>query len=104
MSLFVFLVIAIILCSLILLVQGGDNNTIKLLAVLSIAAEVLLLLTAKGLELPLPVSPGRVVPCITGLVGLYGIFKMGERSISLLVFFASLLQFFLESGIIDSIR
>jgi hypothetical protein len=104
MSLFVFLVITIILCSLILLVQGGDNNTIKLLAVLSIVAEVLLLLVAKGLEMPLPLSVSRVVPCITGLVGLYGIFKSNERSIPLLVFFASLLQFFVEANIIDSVR
>lgn len=104
MSLFVFLVITIILCSLILLVQGGDNNTIKLLAVLSIAAEVLLLLVAKGMDISLPLNIGRIVPCITGLVGLYGIFKINERSIPLLVFFTSLLQFFVEASIIESIR
>ena len=105
MSLFVFLVVAVILCSLILIVHGGENKMIKLFAVLSIVLEILLLLHAKGaIDLPSTLNPDRIIPCITGAFGLIGIFKLNERSIPLLIFFTSLLQFFMETGIIESIR
>ncbi|MFH1999438.1 MAG: hypothetical protein ABIK28_07140 [Planctomycetota bacterium] len=105
MSLFIFLVITLILCSLILLVQGGESKAIKYLSVLAIALEVLLLLIAKGtVDFPSPLSLQKLIPCATGALGLIGLFKMSERSIPLLIFFASLLQFFMETDIIESIR
>lgn len=105
MSLFIFLVITLILCSLILMVQAGESKPIKYFAVVAIALEVLLLLMDKGtVDAPSPLSLEMVIPCITGALGLMGLFKMSERSIPLLIFFASLLQFFMETDIIESIK
>jgi hypothetical protein len=103
-SLFIFLVITLILCALILLVQGSETKAIKWMAVLSIALEVLLLLISNG-KVDIPFPPMEVlIPCFTGALGLVGLFKMNERAVPLLIFFASLLQFFLETEILDSIR
>ncbi|MBU0755406.1 MAG: hypothetical protein KJ645_09715 [Planctomycetes bacterium] len=105
MSLFVFLVITLILCALLLLVQGSEAKSIKLMAVISIGLEVVLLLQQKGaFDLSLPIPLEVAVPCVTGALGLFGLFKMSERALPLLIFFASLLQFFMETTIIDSIR
>lgn len=105
MSLFVLLVITLILCSLLLLVQGNEAKAVKLFAVLAIALEVILLLWHRGaLDVSFPVPIQLVVPCVTGALGLFGLFKMSERALPLLIFFTSLLQFFMETNIIDSIR
>ncbi|MHC4945026.1 MAG: hypothetical protein ACYTG7_18580, partial [Planctomycetota bacterium] len=70
-----------------------------------ITLEVLLLLIAKGkVHVPFPPKLEVLIPCFTGTLGLIGLFKMNERAVPLLIFFASLLQFFLETDILDSIR
>jgi hypothetical protein len=105
MDLFTFLVITIILCSLIMVVLGGEGKAIKFLGILSIAVEVLYILWVRGaVDLPLGFDLKMILPCITGAVGLIGLFKLQERSVPLLVFFASLLQFFMETSIIESLR
>ena len=105
MDLFTFLVISIILCSVILLVQGGGGEkVIQILAVLSIAAEVLFILLAKdAIDLSMESSLRKILPFSTGVVGLIGLFRLQERSVPLLIFFASLLQFFVEMDIIKSL-
>lgn len=105
MDLFTFLIITIILCSLILLVQADGNRTIQVMSVVAIAVEILLILHVKeAVDLSLSWNLNKVIPCLTGVVGLTGLFKMQERSIPLLIFFTSLVQFFMEMNIIDSIR
>jgi len=105
MDLFTFLVITILLCALILLVQGDGNRPMQILAVTCIALEVIyILMVKKGWDPGIVSDPQRFIPCVTGVIGLYGIFRTGERSIPLLVIFASLLQFFLETRIIQALR
>ena len=104
MDLFTLLVITVVLCSLILLVQGNGTPSDRVMAVVCIIAEVLYILLAKGVYDPSwRVAGERIIPCVIGLIGLMGIFRLKERSIPLLIVFASLLQFFLEMGIITSI-
>ena len=105
MDLLTFLVITIILCSLILLVQGDSQRFVQVLAVVCIVLEVLYILLAKGVYDPgLQISLQKVIPCTTGFLGLVGIIKLSERSIPLLIIFTSLLQFFIETTIIQAIR
>ncbi len=105
MDLFTFLLITIILCSLLLCVQSEGNKTVQVFAVMSIGLEILyLLLFREAFDLPMESRIEKIIPFATGIVGLVGLFKLKDRSIPLLIFFASLLQFFIEMNIIDSIR
>lgn len=105
MSLLTFLVITIILGALIVLVQGEGDKTVQVLTVLAIAVEVLYLLIAMGALFSSRADTlTKILPCVICVIGLIAIYRMKERSIPLLIFFASLLQFFMEMGIIASIR
>lgn len=105
MDLFVFLVITVILCSLILLVQDGESRRIQVLVVAMVTIEVIYILIAKdALSFAAADNVVKIIPCVTALIGLICIAKMKERSIPLLVFFTSLLQIFVEMGIIRSVN
>jgi len=104
MSLLVFLVITIILCSLILLVQAGEGKYIKIMAIVAIAIEVIYLLVIKEtIDLPAQFHLSVVIPCCTGLFGLICLIKLSERALPVLIFFTSLIQLFMETKIIDKL-
>ena len=104
MDLFIFLVITILLCSLILLVQDGESRWVQVLAVAMVTAEVFYILIAKDtLSIFAADKFQKLIPCFTALTGLICLSQMKERAVPLLIFFTSLLQIFVEMGIIKTI-
>lgn len=105
MSLLIFLVITVILCSLILLIQAGESKWLKILAVSSIGVEIIYILLVRDVIDPsLPFNLRIVIPAATGVLGLVGLIKTNDRPIPMLIFFSSLIQFFMETKIIDQLK
>lgn len=105
MDLIIFLLITNVLCSLILFVQAKEAQAVQVMAVICIVVEVIYILLAKdALSVGAADEMVKIAPCIAAVLGLICLYIMKERSVPLLIFFASLTQFFVEMGIIDAVN